>query len=195
MSKQSLKSAVIKYQTGTIDRRTFLVSAGVLTGGIALGSLLSYFYKVSGSASALDSEQDRLIRAIQNHLFPTTENAPGARDINALEYLHFVLLDKNIDQDNKALIVNGIGWLEERSVSELNRSFSDLSIDDKENILRTIEFESWGERWLSMILLYIFEALLSDPLYGGNPDGIGWKWLNHDPGLPRPTKNKIYGKL
>ena len=50
-----------------------------------------------------------------------------------------------------------------------------------------------GENWLSTLLLYIFEALLTDPVYGGNPNGIGWKWLGHNPGLPRPTADKRYG--
>ena len=31
-----------------------------------------------------------------------------------------------------------------------------------------------------------------DPVYGGNPDGIGWKWLMHPPGFPRPPKGKTY---
>jgi len=42
------------------------------------------------------------------------------------------------------------------------------------------------------VLGYIFEALLVDPVYGGNPNGIGWKWLEHQPGLPRPTADKRY---
>jgi gluconate 2-dehydrogenase gamma chain len=48
---------------------------------------------------------------------------------------------------------------------------------------------------LSLLLYYIFEALLSDPVYGGNPGGIGWQWLEHQPGFPRPPADKIYGNL
>ena len=40
--------------------------------------------------------------------------------------------------------------------------------------------------------LYIFEALLSDPVYGGNPEGIGWRWLGHRPGFPRPNQRNRY---
>ena len=50
-------------------------------------------------------------------------------------------------------------------------------------------------RWLSTLITYTLEALLSDPLYGGNTNGIGWKWLGHDPGNPRPSADKIYGRL
>jgi len=45
------------------------------------------------------------------------------------------------------------------------------------------------------LLTYLLEALLADPVYAGNPNGIGWKWLQHQPGFPRPTKNKKYFKL
>jgi gluconate 2-dehydrogenase gamma chain len=53
----------------------------------------------------------------------------------------------------------------------------------------------WGRAWLSLLLYYIFEALLSDPVYGGNPGEIGWRWLEHQPGFPRPPADKIYGSL
>jgi gluconate 2-dehydrogenase gamma chain len=32
-------------------------------------------------------------------------------------------------------------------------------------------------------------------VYGGNPDGIGWRWLGHVPGYPRPPADKVAGKL
>ena len=36
------------------------------------------------------------------------------------------------------------------------------------------------------MLLYIFEALLSDPVYGANVNEAGWNWLGYAAGLPRP---------
>jgi gluconate 2-dehydrogenase gamma chain len=53
-------------------------------------------------------------------------------------------------------------------------------------------FETNGKQWISTILRYILEALLTDPIYGGNPNAIGWKWLDHQPGFPRPPANKRY---
>jgi len=32
-------------------------------------------------------------------------------------------------------------------------------------------------------------------VYGGNPDGIGWKWLEHQPGYPTPPADKSWYKL
>ncbi len=195
MDRDNLKSAIKKYESSMMDRRTFLVSAGVLAGSITVGGLLSYYYRSTRKKPILSPSQDDLMRTVQEHLFPADDDSPGAADINALPYLHFVLADPDMDQDNKNLLANGVKWVEEESRSSYQKSIVSLSFDELENVLQSIVNKSWGQRWLSLNLLYIFEALLSDPLYGGNPDGIGWKWLEHDPGFPRPTKNKIYGKL
>jgi gluconate 2-dehydrogenase gamma chain len=58
--------------------------------------------------------------------------------------------------------------------------------------LHQIVDSSAGENWLSLLLYYLFESLTLDPVYGGNPDGIGWHWLEHQPGFPRPTKETSY---
>ena len=70
-----------------------------------------------------------------------------------------------------------------------------MNYKEKENICKYISKNSDGEYFLSYILKYIFEALLSDPNYGGNPNGIGWNWLEHSPGYPRPSKETIYPEL
>ena len=49
-----------------------------------------------------------------------------------------------------------------------------------------------GGRWLRELIHYILEALLSDPVYGGNPGGIGWRWLEHRPGYKRPSPQQRY---
>ena len=55
-------------------------------------------------------------------------------------------------------------------------------------LLRQIAKSTAGENWLATLLSYIFEALLAAPIYGGNPGGVGWKWLQHQPGFPLPDK-------
>jgi gluconate 2-dehydrogenase gamma chain len=37
--------------------------------------------------------------------------------------------------------------------------------------------------------------MLSPPAYGGNPNGIGWQWLNHQPGFPLPEKGGRYYEI
>jgi hypothetical protein len=50
-----------------------------------------------------------------------------------------------------------------------------------------------GKRWLNKLHLLAIEAIFSDPIYGGNTHQIMWKRVNHNPGIPRPTKRYIYG--
>jgi gluconate 2-dehydrogenase gamma chain len=37
--------------------------------------------------------------------------------------------------------------------------------------------------------------MLSPASYGGNPDGIGWQWLEHQAGFPLPEKGQRYFEL
>jgi len=62
-------------------------------------------------------------------------------------------------------------------------------------ILRGISQSEAGENWLSTLLSYVFEAMLAPPIYGGNPNGIGEKWLNHQAGFPLPQVGTRYYEL
>ncbi len=135
------------------------------------------------------------IDVVQNHLFPAEADSPGAKDINALRYLQNVITNFAIDQDEKEFILNGVKWLNDLSLEKQKAVFAQLSYSQRTDMLHQITKSKSGRRWISKLLTYIFEALLSDPSYGGNPDGIGWKWLNHHPGYPRPPKHKHYWDL
>ena len=194
MLDPDVKSVTDKYINKKINRRSFLLATGVFAGSITIGSLLSYYYRVSRKSPPFNKYQDKVLRNVQEHLFPHSTNSPGTDDINAVQYLHFVLTDPDIDEDNKNLLINGIDWLEEECQFSMSRSFIDLSSTEKDLIYQTIEKSNWGYRWLSLNLSFIFEALLSDPIYGGNTDEIGWNWLEHTTGLPRPSLENMYGK-
>ena len=185
-----------EFQNGKIDRRSFLVRLGALSSLVVLPSILTQCKNSNGRDPAVfNDKQWRILYIVQNHLFPTSMDSPGAKEINATEYLQNVLLDPQMDKEDNDFLVNGLDWVEETSEELLNKVFLTLETQQIEKVLRNMVDYDWGESWLSLILLYIFEALLTDPVYGGNPDGISWKWLEHDPGLPRPTEKNRYGKL
>lgn len=130
--------------------------------------------------------------AVQAHLFPTETDSPGAQDVNAAAYLHNVLIDPKFDSADRAFTRAGILDLQGLSSRQYSKSFVQLENGQRERLLRQYETTSQGSRWLNMILEYIMEAMLTDPVYGGNPGGIGWQWLGHTPGLPRPPTHKRY---
>jgi len=192
-TEEKRKKITKDFLAGKINRRTFITAVAALSGGFALTAWLPSFFKSSGREASLNEAQAAFIETVQQHLFPKGPDSPGAADINAAAYLQFVLADPNVNSDDRQLLIDGIGRLETVCQNEFGRTFTALNFLQKEGALRKIEQQNWGERWLSLLLLYIFEALLTDPIYGGNPDGAGWEWLEHRQGLPQPNKSNMYG--
>jgi gluconate 2-dehydrogenase gamma chain len=178
-----------------MKRREFLrgASAALTAGSMPLS--VSAPKDAGRPPASLDPEQWVCIETVQDHLLPSEPGAPGSRDIAATAYLDRALADPKFDPDIKGFILKGIGWLEEIAQQEEGSPFHLIAPGRREELLQQIARSSAGERWLSTLVTYTLEALLADPLYGGNPDGVGWKWLGHDPGRPRPAADKIYGRL
>lgn len=142
--------------------------------------------------AGLDRRQWQTIAAVQDHLFPSEEYAPGAADINAAHYLYFVLSDETLEPAGRKFIVDGTIKFEALVQSSFGKQFEALTEEQKEASLREFESGGVGRKWITEVLGYIFEALLTDPVYGGNTNSAGWKWLGHRPGFPRPPANKRY---
>jgi len=147
------------------------------------------------SGKTFSQSQWSTIETVADHLLPSEPDAPGAREVNATAYLDHTLTDLKFDPDVRGFILKGIGWLEEIAQEQEDLPFPQVEPAVREDLLRQIARSEAGERWLSTLITYCLEAMLADPLYGGNPGGVGWKWLEHDPGQPRPTLDKIYGRL
>ena len=176
---------LIEWRRTLHSRRAFLIASA--------GGLAALF----APAAALPAGGDPwpLLAAVQEHLFPDEPDAPGAREINALRYLQGVLGDPAGDRDEQRFILKGVDWLEDLSRRRHRSAFVDLDPLLREQVLREAADSDPGDNWLATLLLYLCEALLSDPAYGGNPDGIGWTWLRHQPGYPRPTPDRRYAKM
>jgi gluconate 2-dehydrogenase gamma chain len=179
--------ALTSWREQLLERRRFLL-------GLAGGSLSLLLPLAAGAdVNALDDTgRWCLIADVQARLFPSEPQAPGARELNALAYLQWVVGDRNIDPQERAFILQGCDWLESLSRERLGQGFVALDGEHQEAMLERIARSEAGENWLSTLLLYLLEALLSDPIYGGNPEGIGWRWLRHRPGFPRPDPHNRY---
>ncbi len=192
-NKNSRERLVHHYLSGKINRRTFIIAVASFGGGFALSKFLPNLFKSADESKLLSSQEKRVLKRVLRHLFPKAEKSPGADEINALDYLQFVLLDPQLDPRDQSFILNGVRWLDDECQKLFSRTFLEMSFAQKEQVLRAIEKENWGERWISYLLKYIFETLLTDPIYGGNLNEIGWKWLYHVPGYPRPNSSNKYG--
>jgi len=183
-----------------MNRRKFLIRVSSSTGTILLPRWVLAkrkatsldFFKVAHNKTGLTKKEWRLIESVQNHLFPEGPDSPGARDVNAAAYLYSSLSRADYNIFNKKRIQTGVTLIQQLSYKLYKQPFTQLTIQAQEKILRKFEKTSKGQLWLTQILEYILEALLTDPVYGGNPNNIGWKWLDHQPGFPRPPANKRY---
>lgn len=177
------------------SRRTFVKT--ILLAGISTQlPLLQSCYNNSIETEAILPKNSLIIlRIVQDILFPSDYLGPGALELKADKYLLWVLSDKRLDKDEQQYIRDGIAWVEETAQETYEENFTSLTRKKQELLIANISKENWGENWLSVLLTFIFEAMFADPLYGSNPDGIGWKWLEHNPGNPRPTAQLMYDNI
>lgn len=177
-----------------LSRRKFM--GGLLAGGItATLPVFSVSGKMYKDIDILSKSQLAIVTSIQKILFPSDGNGPGAYDVMADKYLVWVLSDKRMDPEEKEYIINGIGWIDETSMEIYSNNYINLSQNEKEKLVADVAKESWGSSWLSVMLTFIFEALLCDPQYGYNTEEIGWNWLQYKPGYPRPTAKLLYPEI
>ena len=173
------------------QRRSFLAGAAKAATAIAIAPLLlqlSACQRQDLANTVLKQHPWPTFAAVQAILFPADGNGPSAKDIQATLYLHLVLQAPNFDQDERQFILDGVSWLDQYAQENDKAAFLSLNAQQQDAVLLKITQSNAGERWVSALLTYVLEALLSDPVYGGNPQGIGWKWLQHQPGFPRPTQ-------
>ena len=176
-----------------LSRRKFIQYLAVAVSSYPLSSLA--INRKQNNNPQPHKEPWLTLSKVQEHLFPSEQDSIGAEDINALVYLQNMMDTPDSPQDEKELINNGVTWLGDLAKKQYAKKFIQLDADEKEKILRRIESSNAGSRWLSLLLTYLLQAIVADPIYGGNPKGIGWEWLEHQPGFPRPVESKKYFKL
>jgi len=175
--------------------RKFFLQSLIMGGVLSQVPWIKAFGSTQQKLAILSEQQLSILSSVQDILFPSDENGPGASEINATAYLVWVLSDPEKDPEETKYIIDGIGWIDESAGENYSKNYLDLTQQEKEDLISTVSKEGWGESWLSVNLSIIFEALLSDPQYGGNPDGVGWKWLNFIAGQPRPTPELLYPEI
>ena len=187
----SISRDLLDHLQQKLSRRHFL--GGMLKAGAIACVTPSLVF--SATISKTQKEPWLTILIVQDHLFPDDGNGPSARDINSLSYLQSILTLDDVDKKERQFIYQGVGWLNDLARETHGHLFVSLKASQREKLLHKIASSTAGENWLSILLYYIFEALLVDPVYGGNPEGVGWTWLEHQPGFPHPVVGKRYYEL
>jgi gluconate 2-dehydrogenase gamma chain len=175
------------WRCGLVTRRRFLIQAA--------GGSVGLLFGLKPAIGAAGYDPWPTLDAVLSHLLPSEPDSPGAAEIHALDYLRFVVADPKVDREQRDFILQGNQWLDELAQQEHGRPFTALSLDEKDRLLRQITRSAAGENWVSTLLTYLFEALLTAPAYGGNTDRVGWRWLQYVPGFPLPGVGTRYPEL
>lgn len=191
---QTFATGFASWQANPVSRRQFVQRMGILSAGMFLPVTLKAATATQKQLAPAPAPWPT-IAAVQEQLFPKEPDSPGASDINAASYLKNLIDEPQFDRHEQNFILNGPTWLNDLANNQHGKPFPQLSSAQQQQLLQEIAQSTAGENWLSLLLSYIFEALLSSPIYGGNPDGIGWRWLEHNPGFPQPNATNTYQKL
>jgi len=171
-------------------RRNFLISSAFLVGTLPLFSNDTFAY-----AKKISIYKDPYQTFIQLHrdLFIGSKIYNILNNINAVSFLRGVFEDPYIKEDEKLFLKNGIIWLHETSQELYKRNYNHLSSKERQKVLHVISQKNWGDSWLWTVMSYFFEAMLGDPIYGGNQKQKGWEHLDLISGYPRPKKVLYHG--
>lgn len=177
------------------SRRNFLKSASGMSAMASLPVFAIPTKKHIKISTLILTDPWLTLDATLNQLLPKSPSGPSASDINATAYLYQVMTVQPTDPEEKDFILKGVGWLNGYANSEKSSAFVNLSFTDKESLLKGISKSRAGRNWLNTLIGYIYQAMLSPESYGGNPNGIGWQWLEHQAGFPLPKEGQRYFEL
>lgn len=194
--KKSIPNRYLDLEQWQTDRRKFLRGALLAGAMTQIGFFTSCSTKLKEGNDLLTAEQATILNDVLNIFFPNDGNGPDAEDINAFGYVMWVLHDTlNRKIEDNAYILVGLNWADETAQEIYFSPFVELSQEQKEALVGKLTELDWGKNWSSMIITLILEALVLDPIYGGNKNEAGWNWLNHTPGFPRPTEENRYERI
>jgi gluconate 2-dehydrogenase gamma chain len=149
---------------------------------------LMLFQKESLIARTITKNNTLILEEVYEILFPKTSTMPSSKEFNALGFLLSTINHKTFLDYDKNLIINGTNSFI-RSFPE----FLNLSKDEKKELIYSIVNDNdYANTWLSKLVYFGIEAMLSDPIYGGNTQEIGWNSIKHKIGYPKAKRR--YGK-
>ena len=182
-----------KYKT-IQSRRNFL-SKSIKTFLILKIGFISSCKEFHFENSLLSEREIKLFNSVLEFLWPDDGNGPSISEARVSEYILMNISGENFDADQKQYFKDGLRWIDETSVEEFGVNYEKLQAQKVNELFELVASTDWGNSWYSNLISMILEAVLADPVYGSNPEGNSYIWLEHDPGNPRPNENTKYQQL
>ncbi|QKK02788.1 MAG: gluconate 2-dehydrogenase subunit 3 family protein [Pseudomonadota bacterium] len=174
-------------------RRELMRAGGLTAAWLAVVPAGALFACRHMPARRLEAEPWRTLGALYGHLLPDDGDGPGAEQAGTLTYARTVLPHTAVDR--REFLLGRVSEFNQQARQQQGRPFEDLTSEQREALLLSLIEDSSWERWVSRHLDVVIESLLADPVYGGNIDGTGWRWLAHQPGFPAPPPDKRWYRL
>lgn len=151
--------------------------------------LLSSITPLLLNAATLDKpfvdERYVTLSEVLDALFPKTKTMPSAKEFGAIEYLISNINHPTFPKEDKDFLLQG--------AVDFKSAFPEFfTLKNKVEFLNSAQENEYAQDWLSKVIYYGIEAMLSDPIYGGNKNQIGWQAIEHKIGKPQPKKK--YGQ-
>lgn len=114
-------------------------------------------------------------------LLPSDQD-PGAKEANAIEYIDRELARPEYEKLKKAILAGTVAL--DRVASRLGgRKFAQLNGDEQDDVIDSVQKQSErGRDFVKLMTLLTIEGFVSDPMYGGNARGVGWDFIGYGPG-------------
>lgn len=176
--------------TPRIDRREVLLRASALAAaaGLSLTECLRPVRAFAADAPhVLTDAEWTTMEAAQETLWPAGPGVPGAKDVNATRVLDAALADPDVPPIEREWVRGWIPALNDLARARGARTFGSLDPAGREAVLVAFRERPEGAGWIRVVLGYTLEAVLGDPVHGGNPGEIGWRWAGYEPFDLRPT--------
>jgi hypothetical protein len=140
-------------------------------------------------------EDEKLWLALASTFCPSAPEQPGQINTGFLHHIFFTLNDSRYNAQKRNFIREGFILFKKRMAKQPVRFYLLPYTNREENLRALIEETYWGEEWLSLVMNLMMESCFLDPHYHVNLSEVGWKWIGHHPGRPRPDKTADYFSL
>lgn len=141
-------------------------------------------YKKESALIILNSHEAKTTAAVFERLFPASENGYGAIEIGVLNYVDRALAGEYADLTETYRV--GLATLDRIARERHDVSFADLTSEQQDTLLSQMElgelpnFQTPPQQsFFEMLRAHLQEGLFADPVYGGNHDKAGWRFLGH----------------
>jgi gluconate 2-dehydrogenase gamma chain len=169
-----------------ITRRTFVKRSALYAAGLTVSLQLPRPNTARAAAESkepitLSQREWTTLEAITGRIIPTDEE-PGAIEAHCVNFIDKALMHE--DAEARPLYAAGLASVDGIARARFDKDFSELSADQQDSILASLE-QGTAREWTipelpSQIFfetarIHTIVGFLADPKYGGNRDYAGWR--------------------